>query len=213
MRYFFSAVMLTAGLAIPARAESIESLRRSLGDFQPQVMEAIRAIPRLGEDDPLSSRVSAHVRGARLTEFLAVIAGQANVSFWTPSDIVTMSRPVTADMSGVTARELLSSVLEAQGLTYRGRDGMPRYYFVMRDPLAVLLNLSVEDATMGAFLEAVAGQAKIRLTLEAGVRTRPVTARFLNITARSAVKTVADSQGLELWYAEDGETYVVRARR
>ena len=168
-------------------------------------------MPKLGEDDPLSSRVSVCAQ-ARLSEFLAVIAGQANVGFFIPADILTTARFVTADMSGVPAREAVSSVLEAQGLTYRRRTRGGLSYVVMRDPLAVLLNIGVEGATMEAFLGAVSREAGVRLILEGGVQTRPVTGRFMNVTARSAVKTVAGSQGLEMWYAEDGETYVLRAK-
>mgnify|MGYP001565634749 CR=1 FL=1 len=169
----------------------------------------IREESAMSEEDPLSLRVSAHMRGARLTEFLAVIAGQADISFWTPADIVTTARPVTVDMSEVAAREILSSVLEAQGLTYRRQEDVPRYYIVMRDPLAALVDIRVEGATMEAFLGGISKQTGVRITLEEGVQTRPVTARFWNVTARSAVKTVAAYQGLELRYAEDGKTYVV----
>ena len=96
MRYFFGAFILTAGLAMHARAESIEALRRGLSDFQPQVIEALRAIPKLDEEDPLSLKVSVHVREVRLTQFLAVIVGQANISFWVPADIVTTSEFVAS---------------------------------------------------------------------------------------------------------------------
>lgn len=211
MRYFLGVFVLMTGLGTGAPAESIETLRLGLSDFQPLVIEEFRALARPIEHDPLATRVDVHVRYAPLNEFLAIIVGQTKVVFWIPAEIVNRGIRVTADINGVPARDALSEVLEPKGLTYSRRGG-DRRYVVMDDPLAVLVDLSVADAPLAVFLDAVSKQTRVRFIIEEGVQAKPVTARFVNVTARSAVKMVAGAQGLELGYAEDSETYFIRAR-
>lgn len=205
-------VIMFSGGAWAGPVEAFRDISWESFKTQPPAVAVAPAPVLIQEEDALARKISLHVRNAPLDKAMAIIVGQTDIGIFIPAAIRDTAKRVTADISGQSAREVLSVVLGAQGLTYSKKGGGGRYFVIMRDALALVVNIEVRDTALSDFLDRIAALTRTRFIIDDSVEPRPVTARFFNVSARDAVVMAAGSQGLAVHYAEDGQTYFIRPK-
>lgn len=172
---------------------------------------------------PLENRLSIHVQGVRIGNFLDALSEQARVNFILGRGLE--EERVSVHLQDISMEDALSALEEAQGLRALAIPGMKvslltKSVTAPKVPARIAggkeldrqLIVRVKEGTLGSFLEVMSQQAKLSFVLGEEIGEEKFTAFLKGMTVREILEAVSAVYGLEFRRGKRAGAYIVKRR-
>lgn len=181
------------------------------------------AFASAGAAGPMEKRISIHVEGVRVGNFIDVLSEQARMNLLLDPGLE--EERVSVQLQNLPVDDVLSALDEARGLRVHAIPGTTVGLLSKRaappqapnpivggKELEGKLTVRVKEGTLGSFLSVLSKQTKLSFVLAEGVGEEKVTAFLKEMTVREILESVSAVYGLEFRRGRSARAYSVKRR-